>query len=305
MGRLHRGSSEDSRSRNHLYSHCARTCAPKTPLLRARQPGCARLAALFLLSSRVTADSLFYADIAKNWLLHGIYARTYEPGQIVPHYRVCRATPAFSRWCSPSSAWTIFAPPWPSRFCRSRDLLPDGGSRAALHFRSRRQGCLSAHGALPVSRPVLRRRFSRNAGNFLHRSWPSTSLSSDSKTSLRANCALDGRGLAVAACILLRPDGGLLLLAIGVYLGILLWRAWRSGSICFPSYVLDSSSRLPRSRLFDLGVRNRHTLDRWRIPCASLRQRGRRIRSPRLQSLAQHLDRGLHLHRRNRLERAG
>ncbi|MGC2198056.1 MAG: glycosyltransferase family 39 protein, partial [Terriglobales bacterium] len=43
------------------------------------------LRVFFLLKvPHVTADSTFYADIAKNWLLHGVYGRTFDPNQITP-----------------------------------------------------------------------------------------------------------------------------------------------------------------------------------------------------------------------------
>jgi len=42
-------------------------------------------------------------------------------------------------------------------------------------------------------------------------------------------------GSSVAACILLRPDGGILLASIGVYLGIVLVRALRAGRPVMPA----------------------------------------------------------------------
>ena len=46
-----------------------------------------------------------------------------------------------------------------------------------------------------------------------------------------------GAGLAIAACILLRPDGGILLVAVGLYLMFAGWRRWRGNSSLSPVVV--------------------------------------------------------------------
>jgi len=43
-----------------------------------------------------------------------------------------------------------------------------------------------------------------------------------------------GAGLAIAACILLRPDGGILLVAVGLYLMFAGWKRWRRNSSLSP-----------------------------------------------------------------------
>src|SRR4029453_1661656 len=67
-------------------------------------------------------------------------------------------------------------------------------------------------------------------------------------------------GACVAACILLRPDGGILLAAIGVYLGFLLFRARRTGRqailIVRAGIVLAFCALAP---LVVWGLRNYHT----------------------------------------------
>ena len=70
-------------------------------------------------------------------------------------------------------------------------------------------------------------------------------------------------GVSVAACILLRPDGGLLLLAIGAYQGILLWRAIRAGKPATP--IVRAGLTVAACALAPLavwGARNLHTLHR-------------------------------------------
>jgi len=44
---------------------------------------------------KVTADSTFYADIAKNWLLYGVYAHTYDVGVINATFSRLPGYPAF------------------------------------------------------------------------------------------------------------------------------------------------------------------------------------------------------------------
>jgi len=49
----------------------------------------------FLLKfPHVTADSAYYADLAKNWLLHGVYGLTIDPGRISPTYARLPGYPA-------------------------------------------------------------------------------------------------------------------------------------------------------------------------------------------------------------------
>jgi 4-amino-4-deoxy-L-arabinose transferase-like glycosyltransferase len=54
------------------------------------------LRVFFLLKfPHITDDSRIYADIAKNWLLRGVYGRTYDPGQINPTDSRLPGYPAF------------------------------------------------------------------------------------------------------------------------------------------------------------------------------------------------------------------
>jgi hypothetical protein len=91
-----------------------------------------------------------------------------------------------------------------------------------------------------------------------------------------------GCGLAVAGAILLRPDGGLLLMAIGLYLLVLLARVWKHGLLVgastphaspAPHWAAASPSCLFRAGLivgvvslaplFPWAMRNLHTLHRF------------------------------------------
>jgi 4-amino-4-deoxy-L-arabinose transferase-like glycosyltransferase len=73
-----------------------------------------------------------------------------------------------------------------------------------------------------------------------------------------------GCGLAIAAAILLRPDGGLLLIAIEAYLLVVLLRSWRDGSRAM--HLLRAAlavGLIALAPLIPWGLRNLHTLHRF------------------------------------------
>src|SRR5437660_1181082 len=92
----------------------------------------------FLLKfPHITDDSRIYADIAKNWLLNGVYGRTYDPGQIVPTDSRLPGYPAFLalvfgifgivnyRWVRAWRKDSEGAPPSPRVLCEVRvAILP-------------------------------------------------------------------------------------------------------------------------------------------------------------------------------------
>ena len=72
-----------------------------------------------------------------------------------------------------------------------------------------------------------------------------------------------GCGLAIGICILLRPDGGILLAAVGAYLGFLMVREWSGGHSAQP--ILQGAVLVATLALAPLGLwgwRNWHTLHR-------------------------------------------
>src|SRR5437588_2162206 len=176
------------------------------------------------LAPQVTDDSRIYADLAKNWLSHGIYGITDE-GRIVPTYLRLPGYPALL-----AAVFTIFG----------RDNF-----RAALLLH-----VLIDLGTCLLIADITRRIVSKRAAKFAFllaalcpflANYDAAALTETTETFFTA-LALDlavigldrleqGRlrswvwcGLALAASILLRPDGGLLLVAIGVYLLIVLVR---------------------------------------------------------------------------------
>src|SRR5579883_141691 len=79
------------------YSLCVRQLVRQNlPFFLAATLAGFGLRLFFLLKfPHVTADSNFYADIARNWLLRGVYGLTTDPGQISPTYARLPGYPAF------------------------------------------------------------------------------------------------------------------------------------------------------------------------------------------------------------------
>ena len=181
----------------------------------------------FFLAPHVTDDSRIYADIAKNWLSHGVYGIT-DSGQIVPTY--------------------IRLPGYPALLAVVFAIFGYDNFRAVLLLQ-----VLFDLGTCFVVADIARRVFSPRAAKaaflltalcpFLA-NYAAAALTETLEvffTSLALDFAvagLDGLeagrmrpwawcGLAVAANIFLRPDGGLLLAAIGTYLVVRFVRAGR------------------------------------------------------------------------------
>jgi 4-amino-4-deoxy-L-arabinose transferase-like glycosyltransferase len=219
----------------------------------------------FLLKApHVTADSTFYADLAKNWLLHGVYGRTYDPGQIMPTYARVPGYPAFL-----ALVFAIFGID-NYRAVLSLQALIDVGTCFVISDLARRSICDRAAKAaflLTALCPFLAQYAAAALAETLEIFF--TALAMDFAV-IGLNSLESGElrpwfrcGASVAACILLRPDGGLLLLAIGAYLGILALRALRRGGPAIPmvraGMVVAACALAP---LAVWGARNLHTLHR-------------------------------------------
>lgn len=223
----------------------------------------------------VVDDSRLYADIAKNWLQHGIYGIT-NSGQIVPTLSRLPGYPAFLA--------VIFA------------VFGLDNFKAVLLIQ-----VLFDLATCFLIADMVRRLFSTRAAQAVFllagvcpflANYAAAALTETLEiffTTLALDCALRGLGLgevsrprrlnwvgcglSVAAAILLRPDGGILLAGIGAYLFYLLLKSWKGS----PS-PKDSGPRLPPGELILAGIlvgvaalaplipwtfRNLHTLHRF------------------------------------------
>ena len=221
---------------------------------------------LFFLMAlpKVTIDSTYYADLGKNWLLHGVYARTYDFDVINPTLARLPGYPAFLAFVFAIFGLDNF------KAVLAIQVLVDVGTCFVMADLARR--CISDRAAkavflLTALCPFLAQYSTAALTETLEIFFTALALDfavmgldSLPSRSLRpwARC-----GVCVAACILLRPDGGLLLLAIGAYQGILLVRALRSGQPAMP--IVWAGIVVAGCALAPLGVwgaRNLYTLHR-------------------------------------------
>ena len=202
------------------------------------------LRALFLLRfPSVTPDSLVYADIAKNWLLHGVYGQT-ELGQIVATDIRLPGYPAFL-----AAVFKVFGMEH-YRAAMVIQLFVDLGTCFVLADLARRlfsQRAAKAALLLTALCPFLANYAAAALTETLEIFF--TALALD--FALAGLNALDrlppgaaahysrgrlwwGCGLSIGACTLLRPDGGLLLAAVLAWLLWLLVRPLRHHGSAVP-----------------------------------------------------------------------
>ena len=229
----------------------------------------------FLLKfPHVTEDSKVYADIASNWLLHGIYGVSIDPGQIAPTYARLPGYPAFLAFAfalfgiDNFKAVMILQIGFDLGTCfvvgdiARRMLRSDRAAKAAFVLTAfcpflAQYAAAALTETLEIFFTALATDYAVTGLTELE-TWYTADAAGD-----RMQSALKpwiGCGLCVAACILLRPDGGLLLLAIGAYLGVLLLRhrQW-TRQIIRAGLVVASFALAP---LVIWGLRNLHTLHR-------------------------------------------
>ncbi len=174
----------------------------------------------------VTGDSLIYGDIARNWLQHGIYGLSHAEG--------------------PRPTW-IRLPGYPAFLAACFLLFGSEHYNAVLLV----QIVIDVAGCFVIA-DLARRTVSARAARFAfllaalcpftanYTVAPLAETLSIFFTAIALDCAVgalqaldEGRtvwsawvgcGIAVSAGILLRPDGGILLVALGLFL---LWRMWQ------------------------------------------------------------------------------
>ena len=193
--------------------------------------------------SKLTNDSYIYGDIAKNWLLHGIYGVT-EAGGISPTYIRLPGYPAFLA----AMFWVFGVEHY--RAVMLVQMLVDVGSCFLIADLSRR--VISARAARPafllaalcpfladyVSAPLaetLEIFFTVLALDFFVAGFSrlKSPRSGEQHMLVWAGC-----GVATGAAILLRPDGGLLLAAMEIYLG---YTVLRDGARAMRTHVSAKS----------------------------------------------------------------
>ena len=173
----------------------------------------------------ITTDSFIYGDIAKNWLQHGTYGLS-GPDEISPTYIRLPGYPAFL-----AAVFAIFGMEHYRAALVVQMFVDIGTCFLIADMAQRLISPRAAKGAFLLAAlcPFLA-------------SYAATALTETLEiffTALALDLALAGLmtpkgfrlwlgcGLALGAAILLRPDGGLLLISIELYLLVLLGRGWR------------------------------------------------------------------------------
>jgi 4-amino-4-deoxy-L-arabinose transferase-like glycosyltransferase len=229
----------------------------------------------------VVDDSRLYADIAMNWLQYGIYGIT-NSGHVMPTLSRLPGYPAFLAAVFTLFGWSNF------RAVLLVQLLFDLGTCLLIADISRRifsDRAAKAAYMLAALCPFLANYsaaaltetleifFTTLALDFAIFGMAKLHAEIESQSTSQSNSNLNawfGCGLSIAACILLRPDGGILLAAIGAYLFIFLVSAIRKrrepvsaprfSPILRAGIILVISSLAP---LIPWTVRNLHTLHRF------------------------------------------
>jgi 4-amino-4-deoxy-L-arabinose transferase-like glycosyltransferase len=183
---------------------------------------------LFVFASpHVTDDSRVYADIANNWLTHGAYAIT-DSGQIVPTYMRLPGYPAFL-----AIVFAVFGRENFRAVLLLQVLIDIGTCFVTADLARRMLGNKAAKAAFLLTAlcPFLANYSAAALTETLEVFFTAAALdfAAIGLTSLPPGRwqAWAWCGLATFAGIVLRPDGGLLLAAIGLYLLFVLARELR------------------------------------------------------------------------------
>ncbi len=212
----------------------------------------------------VTTDSFIYGDIAKNWLQHGIYGFTDSPGHILPTFIRLPGYPAFL-----AAIFAIFGMEHYRAVLVTQVFFDLGTCLIVADIARRFAGYRAARPAFLLT--ALCPFFALYSAAAL------TETLEIFFTVLTLDCALAAltslrisfwvfSALATEAAILLRPDGGLLLCSVELYLFSLMLRALfrkmpaKAMQLLGPALVYGVISLAP---LVPWTLRNLHTLHRF------------------------------------------
>lgn len=184
----------------------------------------------FIYFSSVTDDSRVYLDLANNWLHHGVYGQT-EAGEIVPSDTRLPGYPAFL------AAMSGLFGSGNIRAALIAQILLDlvtcviiadlarrmvsGGRAGRTAFLLAAMCPFLANYAAAVLTETLEIFFTALALDCAAAALDRMNASGNATVGWRLWAAT---GASIGACILARPDGGILLAATALYLAILMWR---------------------------------------------------------------------------------
>ncbi|HKS76152.1 MAG TPA: glycosyltransferase family 39 protein [Terriglobales bacterium] len=210
---------------------------------------------------RVTNDSFVYGDIAKNWLQHGVYGLSAPEGPAPTYIRL----PGYPMFLA--AVFSLFGMEH-YRAVLFLQVFIDLGTCFLIADIARRlisdraaQAAFLLAGLCPFLANYAAAALTETLEIFfttLALDLAIIGLSDLSKLRIWLAC-----GAAVAGAILLRPDGGILLAAIGFYLLWLLWRRSRSQPlwpVISAGVILSATALVP---LVPWTLRNLHSIHRF------------------------------------------
>ena len=204
----------------------------------------------FVYFPEITDDSRVYADLATNWLQHGVYGQTVggqQATKVVPADTRLPGYPAFL-----AGMFWLFGPGNLKAVLLTQILVDLATclivadlARRALSERAARIAFVLAalcpflanyaaaeltetlsifFTAVALDCAVAALNRMHPAGGGIHAETGVPSAGSGQALVQSSRKLWAATGAAIAACILLRPDGGLLLAAVGFYLAVLAWK---------------------------------------------------------------------------------
>jgi 4-amino-4-deoxy-L-arabinose transferase-like glycosyltransferase len=221
------------------------------------------LRALFLVSfPAVTDDSRVYADFATNWLRQGVYGVS-QSGQIVPTDTRLPGYPAFL-----AAIFALFGLGNFKAVMLVQILVDLGTCLIVADLAGRtvsdRAGRIAF--ALAALCPFLANYAAAALTETLEVFFTALALDCAAAALDRMNLGQPGAklwaatGAATGACILLRPDGGILLASIGLYLMVQAWRRRGGRSIVPVLQAATLVAALALAPLVPWTIRNFRTL---------------------------------------------
>jgi len=210
----------------------------------------------------ITDDSRIYADLAKNWLQQGVYGIT-DNGRIVPTFARLPGYPAFL-----ALIFALFGPDHFRPALLAQMLIDIGTCFVAANMARRLISPRAAKVAFVLAAmcPFLANYTAAALTETLETFF--TALALDFaiiglEGLQRPTLPWVGCGLSIGAAILMRPDGGILLFAIGLYLAYLWAQSLRrrpSSRIFLAGMLVMAFSLAP---LVPWTLRNLHTLHKF------------------------------------------
>jgi 4-amino-4-deoxy-L-arabinose transferase-like glycosyltransferase len=217
----------------------------------------------FFWIPRVTDDSHFYADLAKNWLQHGVYGIT-DGDHVEATFSRLPGYPAFLA--------LVFALAGIDNYLAVLLLQIAVDLASCFLVADLVRRCISPraakaafllYGLCPFPANYAAAALTETLEIFFTVLALDLAVAALGGRDRKVHPAWAGCGLAIGTCILLRPDGGILLAAMGAYLAFLLVRELRAGQSA--RLIVWSGLLVAALALAPLGLwgwRNWHTLHR-------------------------------------------